>query len=57
LTIEDEITLEQMHHVMKHDPEGARILEMFCGESLIDLDKTTLPNMDKDVKNELEQKI
>ena len=42
---------------MKHDPEGARILEMFCGESLIDLDKTTLPNMDKDVKNELEQKI
>ena len=35
-----------MHWVMEHDNKGAEILEMFCGESLIDLDR--MPGIPKE---------
>ena len=35
--IEDEITPEQLAEAIRTDPEGAQLLEMFCGEALIQL--------------------
>jgi hypothetical protein len=42
----EEVTLEQMHWVMINDKKGSEIIEMFCGESLIDLDR--MPGIPKD---------
>ena len=42
-----------MNYVMNYDKKGAQILEMFCGESLIDLDKDTLPNLNKGVNKDV----
>jgi len=36
---DEELCAEQLYAAMTEDKEKAAILEMFCGESLIDLDK------------------
>ena len=37
MTIEDEISLEQLREMLNADENGFELLEMFCGEGAVDV--------------------
>jgi len=52
LSHDEEVTLIQLHWVMDNDKKGFEIIEMFCGESLIDLER--IPGIPKEQADKLQ---